>query len=181
MPIESAFLSAILADPTDDTSRLEFSDWLEEHGQVERAELIRWQIETGVPFWRDPKAARWRNKPKRGVRWFPSQCWKALNSFLSEPVPGIFVVSRGFISTITTTAADWEKHGPALCAAAPVERVEIIDMPLFQSGGNDTFFVGGLGRFPKEYWCELDGLPSRSDALAALSAAAIAWASLPTA
>lgn len=40
-----AFLRAIAANPDDDTVRLIFSDWLEEHGDPERAEFIRIQCE----------------------------------------------------------------------------------------------------------------------------------------
>jgi uncharacterized protein (TIGR02996 family) len=39
------FLEAILADPEDDALRLIYADWLDEHGDPERAEFIRVQIE----------------------------------------------------------------------------------------------------------------------------------------
>jgi len=42
---ELAFLRSITADPSDDTVRLVYADWLEEHGKSERAEFIRVQIE----------------------------------------------------------------------------------------------------------------------------------------
>src|SRR3982750_4314118 len=34
-------LAAIIADPDEDTPRLVFADWLDEHGEPERAEFIR--------------------------------------------------------------------------------------------------------------------------------------------
>ena len=40
-----SLLRAILANPADDMSRLVFADWLEEHGESERAEFIRIQCE----------------------------------------------------------------------------------------------------------------------------------------
>jgi uncharacterized protein (TIGR02996 family) len=40
---DEAFLQAILAAPDDDAPRLVYADWLEEHGQPERAEFIRLQ------------------------------------------------------------------------------------------------------------------------------------------
>jgi uncharacterized protein (TIGR02996 family) len=40
-----ALMATIIADPADDTPRLVYADWLEEHGQEERAELIRVQCE----------------------------------------------------------------------------------------------------------------------------------------
>src|ERR1043166_2382184 len=41
--IHDAFLQAIGDAPDDDTPRLIYADWLDEHGQPERAELIRVQ------------------------------------------------------------------------------------------------------------------------------------------
>jgi uncharacterized protein (TIGR02996 family) len=42
---EQAFLQAIRDDPEDDTPRLVYADWLDEHDQPERAEFIRVQCE----------------------------------------------------------------------------------------------------------------------------------------
>lgn len=43
--LEAAFLAAITETPDDDTPRLVYADWLEEHGQSDRAEFIRVQCE----------------------------------------------------------------------------------------------------------------------------------------
>src|SRR5262245_17786546 len=43
--MREAFLQAIIDDPDDDTPRLIFADWLDEHGDPERAEFIRLQCE----------------------------------------------------------------------------------------------------------------------------------------
>jgi uncharacterized protein (TIGR02996 family) len=45
MTPEQAFLESIIAAPDDDGIRLIFADFLEEHGQAERAEFIRLMIE----------------------------------------------------------------------------------------------------------------------------------------
>ncbi len=42
---DEALLSTIIADPDDDRPRLVYADWLEQHGQLDRARLIRVQIE----------------------------------------------------------------------------------------------------------------------------------------
>src|SRR6516162_2062254 len=39
------FLQAIIESPDDDTPRLVFADWLDDHDQPQRAEFIRVQIE----------------------------------------------------------------------------------------------------------------------------------------
>jgi uncharacterized protein (TIGR02996 family) len=43
MTHDDAFLQAILEDPDDDTPRLVYADWLDDHGRPERAEFIRLQ------------------------------------------------------------------------------------------------------------------------------------------
>jgi uncharacterized protein (TIGR02996 family) len=45
MSDQTALLSAILANPDEDTPRLAYADWLTEHGEPDRAEFIRVQIE----------------------------------------------------------------------------------------------------------------------------------------
>ena len=45
MSDEDALLAAIAAHPDEDTPRLMYADWLDEHGQPVRAEFIRVQIE----------------------------------------------------------------------------------------------------------------------------------------
>jgi uncharacterized protein (TIGR02996 family) len=42
---QAAFLAAICAEPDDDAPRLIYADWLEEHGDLDRAEFIRAQCE----------------------------------------------------------------------------------------------------------------------------------------
>ncbi len=41
MSQDNPFLETILANPDDDTPRLVYADWLEEHGETERAEFLR--------------------------------------------------------------------------------------------------------------------------------------------
>jgi uncharacterized protein (TIGR02996 family) len=40
---DDAFLQAILESPDDDTPRLIYADWLDEHGEPDRAEFIHMQ------------------------------------------------------------------------------------------------------------------------------------------
>ena len=66
--------------------------------------------------------------------------------------------------------------GPQLAQAWPLVRVEVTDAVIHPSGGNSTYYVGGLGIFPKEFWRRLEGHRTPSAARAALSDATIAWA-----
>src|SRR4051794_19420115 len=45
MPDDDAFLRAIIDNPDDDLPRLVYADWLDEHGDPDRAEFIRVQCE----------------------------------------------------------------------------------------------------------------------------------------
>src|SRR5262245_29236403 len=50
--LRAAFLEAIAAEPADDAPRLIFADWLDEHGEPERAAFIRLQCEAArLPAW----------------------------------------------------------------------------------------------------------------------------------
>ena len=49
-----ALLKAVCDHPDEDTPRLVFADWLHEHGEPDRAEFIRVQIEhAALPDWRE--------------------------------------------------------------------------------------------------------------------------------
>ncbi len=59
----AGFLQAICENPDDDTPRLVYADWLEEHGNAERAEFIRTQIDLSrlpeyEPLWQRYRASR---------------------------------------------------------------------------------------------------------------------------
>src|SRR4051794_37513477 len=64
MDEEGAFLSAIAADPADDTNRLVYADWLEERGDV-RAEYIRLPLQTHEPHGRKRTLARLKALSRR--------------------------------------------------------------------------------------------------------------------
>src|SRR5690349_12889724 len=60
MSDRDALLAAIRQAPRDDAPRLVFADWLDEHGEADRAEFIRLQIEID-PYRRpDTDLDRWR-------------------------------------------------------------------------------------------------------------------------
>jgi len=58
MSERDGFLRAIAADPADDTVRLAFADWLDEHGDPDRAEFIRVQIQLGNANRKSPRHAK---------------------------------------------------------------------------------------------------------------------------
>jgi uncharacterized protein (TIGR02996 family) len=180
MDDHAALLKAILLQPDENTPRLMIADWYEEHDDPDRAEFIRDQIE-----WRvgsrdfDLLNDNWD-------RWFPNVIRHDENGF-SRHITGYggirvpllngnaVVFSRGFVHGVwfSRFASYLEHVERGYWGNQPVTEVRLIDAVVYPSGGNGTYYVGGLGRFPKEYWHRLEDLPSHRAALDAISAVAV--------
>lgn len=145
MTQEEAFLQAILEFPDDDTPRLIYSDWLEEHGQEERAELIRVQIELAkvpvisdvcraapTPCYRCEDCLRWTELRRRDHVLLSRHEGEWLDwlkvAWGSEWVPvrecGV-EWRRGFVEQINCSGENWLVHADALIQAAPLRKVEL--------------------------------------------------------
>jgi uncharacterized protein (TIGR02996 family) len=112
------FVRAIIASPYDDLPRLIAADWLEERGQVERAEFIRVQVArsngSDVSFETRQREGRlWIDHASTGPNpWFPGIAHatggpKDEFRFQFFNRGGAAVVSRGFISRIECTLAQF--------------------------------------------------------------------------
>lgn len=135
MTDRAALLAAILKNPADDGLRLVYADALDEAdgGASPRAEFIRVQVElTGYEemVTDQVRADHWWSlkRRERAVRrstdaemwhWYHGVCWP----------PSRFEWSRGFVSHVTCSAADWLAHAAAILAAHPVERVTLTTAP----------------------------------------------------
>jgi len=65
---EAGFLSAIRADPNDDATRLIYADYLEEHDDPRRAQLLRLHrklLATCCEPERHPARASWQGRSRR--------------------------------------------------------------------------------------------------------------------
>lgn len=114
---QSAFIAAIVASPDDDLPRLVYSDWLEEHGQSDRAEFIRVQCELA----KVPDHFRWGNGEddvSDNPRYFllREQGKTLLRSTDAEMYnlyhracwpPSRFTFRRGFLDTVRCEVGDW--------------------------------------------------------------------------
>ena len=128
------FLAAILAAPNDDSLRWAYADWLDEQGEGERAEFIRVQL---VLTTMQPGTVVWdmRDAFLRRERELLETCGGVWNGELLEAVgvePGVFGLGpyhRGFIETVTCTAAAWLVYGDAILAAQPVREVALTTWP----------------------------------------------------
>ena len=126
-PGHEPFLHAICADPTDDTARLVYADWLQESGDAERAEFIRVQVERARlrAAGEDSEALRTRDLEMRAghaVKW-------------QRELPRLRGVSwqrfwRGFVSGVTVaTWQSYDRNADALFAATPIQFLTLL--PLF--------------------------------------------------
>lgn len=170
---EAALLAAIIAEPSEDTLRLAFADWLDENDQPERAEFIRVQVEIArhVADWAasDGNAAselddlRRRERElqhgsdKRGVinefRWLGSPLRSFIYGAYCEPQ-----FRRGFVHQLMCRWDQWLAHAGAILKQNPIELVKLTTMPrlsgAWKDGDSCIFHLGELEvRFP---WREYD-------------------------
>ena len=148
---KSAFIASIKDAPDDDAPRLIYADWLDEHGEPERAEFIRVQCEIDRRKdqngnWKrefnvldlPPILEREKELLTQFYYWdtlpFPSYC---ATLHLGALTNNRRVFRRGFIHSITCTAADWLQHGDAICERHPVREVRL-------TGELNPFEIGRL-------------------------------------
>lgn len=164
-----ALIRAILMHPDDHTPRLVYADWLEEHGEPERAEFIRVQVELAIlldtQYLREapcPENARIaelnrsvREALRRNLSW-----WDGLAELIGSPGTLLFAsdgmlgygteyrwrCSRGFVSEIRLPLAAFIQHAEALFCAHPVTRVTLTDREPWVNATNPPTHAG--------WWCE---------------------------
>lgn len=145
MTDEQAFLTAICVDPFDDTPRLVYADWLDEHRQPERAEFIRTQIELAkmacVLMQHPPPCGPTRAGPKCEQLRRRSQLlldaavgkggWAdATGGTIGLPMGSAVIWARGFVESVECRYDPWAEHGDAIVRAQPVTRVRLTTGPL---------------------------------------------------
>jgi uncharacterized protein (TIGR02996 family) len=136
-----AFLAAIVADPDDNTPRLVAADFLEEHGEHDRADFIRVQIALAGGFVaRDPAELAHRERmflhllSTYAPLWAARECPELVR--VLTPAPGTsaearvegadrLVWRRGFIERVYCTAPEWLRHGVSIRSRNPVRQVAL--------------------------------------------------------
>lgn len=152
MSDEQALLATVIQNPEEDAPRLVLADWWEEHGQEDRADFCRVQVEIASRVQcdcrnlsvciacRSVEALRRRERellerPKFGDYGAANWCgW-------SDPVSSLIVARqgtlagqpfefrRGFVEQVTCSWSDWLTHADAIRAACPLRRVTLADRP----------------------------------------------------
>jgi uncharacterized protein (TIGR02996 family) len=139
MTQEEAFIQAIRSAPEDDAPRLIYADWLEEHGQAERADFIRIQCRLfGIPE-ADPSAATLRARAEEMLR----DNWHTWVSPLRELVgpkydrygetwmsedyqpEGLRRFRRGFVDAITLDAERFLAQAKTVLELLPLHALRV--------------------------------------------------------
>jgi len=113
-------LQAVIDSPDDDLPRLVFADWLEEQGELERAEFIRVQIELAkLPSldMRRPELERRESEllARNESEWVkPIRHWVVSCTF-----------HRGFIDEVAVTVDMYREHTFELLQLAPIRRMSV--------------------------------------------------------
>ncbi len=154
MITETALLAAILDNPTDDSPRLIFADFLDENGQEERGEFIRIQIAlkdaTDCPAWCpgpdgcETALLRHRAKELTAMWWvhwafgppitsggWPMTLvggWGCENISSGHYQYQYLTFQRGFVETIHCTVGDLTRCGSVLVASQPIRVIHLTDV-----------------------------------------------------
>lgn len=134
LPEWELLLKAVVASPDDDLPRLVAADWLDEHGEPERAEFIRVQIELAKadrPELKYREQQLWNN-PVNGPLWAVEACPHIADlnfgsSLHSLGLDGAERVGfrRGFPFRVICTADHWSRFGRGIVPRQPVRELAL--------------------------------------------------------
>ncbi len=117
--LRAAFLASIIENPDDDAPRLVFADWLEEHGEPERAAFIRSQIEWARTSPDDPRHLAAQRRAQELLHAHGSTWLREIPSWARSSA----VFDRGFVTRVNTTARNLLRGAPGLFHRVPVRAV----------------------------------------------------------
>ena len=120
---ERAFFDPIRDAPADDGPRLIYADWLDEHGQPDRAEFVRLQCALDRLPDDDPRLADVRDRERQladthAARWAADVA----------PLVTGWAFRRGVIDSVSVTADQFLAHGATVFDLAPVRKVRFLDV-----------------------------------------------------
>jgi uncharacterized protein (TIGR02996 family) len=117
MSPEVGFLQDVIAHPDDDTVRLIFADWLEEHGDP-RGEFIRLQCESARMAAADARRLIWQQRE----RWLEAEHPEWVGPELRELALS-WTFRRGFVEKVTVSASVYLEKAARLSRLAPITSV----------------------------------------------------------
>lgn len=140
-----AFVAAIVANPDDDTARLVAADFLEEHGDADRAAFIRVQVELarlelrlGVREGPDVEQLRAKERGFMGPfsnlsLWAAEECPELVKmrgggrEAMTIEGAGRLSWYRGFLYSVQCAVWEWQQHGVAIRKRLPIGVVSLND------------------------------------------------------
>jgi len=155
----TAFLAAIHAAPEDDAARLVFADWLDEHGEPGRADLIRrmCRVPTYVFTW-SRRARHGRHVHAESIGAIRGLKGRVETVYRDEwaRLPGaeLIQVCRGFIEYIDIRALPFLAHAGHIFARHPIVAVGLCGLHTWMSASRPGEYEGVLqpGRTDDRHW-----------------------------
>jgi uncharacterized protein (TIGR02996 family) len=134
-----ALFRAVCEHPWDDAVRLVYADWLEEHGQPERAAFIRFQIES-KELKRDDLSSE--EMEPDNLYWERYREFDSLRSRWEKELPALpgvkwsWSFERGFIADVTFRSPKaFCEHAEAVFAASPIDDIRVEKVSTRTIGG----------------------------------------------
>lgn len=123
MSDEDALLAAIEAHPGEDTPRLAFADWCDEHDEPVRAEFIR--LQCGWRHTADAPTAE-RRKLQERIRFLVENRRRDLIGPLGGELTALDIqFDRGFLTEVRITALQFVLNPGAFAGLRPLPRIHI--------------------------------------------------------
>src|SRR5262249_50840446 len=115
MDTGDALLQAIRAEPEDDSLRLICADWLQDHGDPDRAEFIRLEIALDRPPFDGPEKEALEQRRDELLRRHEAEWFGVLKQLTED-----YTIERGFVEMVSTSARCFAEKADVLFAAAPL-------------------------------------------------------------
>jgi uncharacterized protein (TIGR02996 family) len=132
MQQDEAFRQAIIETPDDDTPRLVYADWLDEHGQAERAEFIRLQVRAARLDEDDPSLPALREQAEQ-LRAAHESAWLApLRAALGDEVGNRLdraTFARGMLEELRLAVPGDLTRAAAEFRRWPIRRLDLLGDP----------------------------------------------------
>ena len=119
-------LKAVCDNPEDDAPRLVFADWLQEHGEDDRAEFIRLQIEL-VALPDGKKKQKVRAREKKLLDAHRDEWAEPLKEFEGNRTADYYEFRRGFVEAIGSDGEIMIEEGERVFALAPIRELVLAD------------------------------------------------------
>jgi uncharacterized protein (TIGR02996 family) len=152
MSERDAFLSAIAASPADDTVRLAFADWLDEHDEPKRAEFIRIQIKLGDTHRDEPHVEALAERERALFATHEAEWLGPLKKAEEE---GTFsaTIRRGFVDAAVIYGRAVRENADALRAHCPVLReVDVVGVRGWSEDLANAPFLNSVRTLRLEDW-----------------------------